>query len=287
MRYYLLVIGVLVASTGNAIEIFFENITYQAELVGRKYFVYQPSVPVIARDVSGLSKTDCDLLSEQIAKKEIQYYICDEMPDSPACRLLKKDAIFKSKEENFQTPINLYPTNRTWILEAKNQAHNEAALKSHVATMLGVRANDVIIELSTKIIVPEFPVLVKSESSLLGRVSKILPLSPGFLEPLRMVNGNLVANNRFLACDLENGKLKIVSKSTLNLSYTDAVSEDDLASIWVLYNDLKAITSTADFKKLPRLIQAALIGRAIGVSMDQNGLNESFGLEKVFEDLFY
>jgi hypothetical protein len=72
----------------------------------------------------------------------------------------------------------------------------------------------------------------------------------------------------------------------VNLSYTDAVTEDDIEAIWALYNELKSFISTEDFKKLPGLIRAALIGRTIGMAIDQNGLVESLGFERVIEDLF-
>lgn len=236
MRYYSIFIILLVStisSTYAGTNIYFDNINYRIELVGKKYFVYQPLVMTTIQDISGLSKIDCDLLSEQITKKEVQYYICNEMPDSPTCRLLKKDVVFKSKEENFQTPAILHSAERTWILKPKNQAIDEDALKNHIAVTLGVPKYDVIVRHSTEIPAPEFPVIKISESSLLNRVTKILPMAPGFLEPLRIVNGNLVVNNRFLACDIESGALNIMTKSTANLSYTDAA-----------YDDLRSLTST-------------------------------------------
>lgn len=276
----------LTVSSGMTTEITFEGITYKIEKVGLKYFVYQPSIKAKLVDVSGLSKNNCELLNKEIIKREDQYYICIEQPNSPTCSLLKKDALFRSKEENFQTPIIFYPTHRKWRIESGIQPSNEIAIKNHISSLIHASETDIIIKLNQDLDDAPIPFLVPSESSLLQRVMKILPLADGFLEPIKISNGNILVNNRYIACDLESGLLQVTLKTKLNLTYSNEIEENDLEKIWILYTDLKSLMEQADFQKLPSLIQAALIGRKIGIMIDGSTIGGNYNLEKILKDLF-
>lgn len=286
MRVVSLVVALFFVVAGTAIELEFEHLGYRVEKVGRKYFVYQPTFQLAFHDISTLGKNDCTLLSIEIGTREKSYYICDENPESPTCQFMKLDTIFRSKEENYQQPIILYPANRVWVLEYKDETIDETVLKKHVATKLNINEEDAIVKPNQEAIIDEFPAQHYSAESLTSKVTKIVPLAPGFLEPLSMVKQKIVTNNRFLACDLETGKLNIIGKAVQNLSYTESISEDNLDAIWSVYSELRTLVETERFRAMPNIIQAAHLGKKLELSIRGHGLQEANRFEELLEELF-
>lgn len=287
MRFCLLVVMLLIVRIGMSVQVDFANSTFQIEQVGEKYFVYPSPLLLTAHAASDLAKNDCSLLASDVGKVKNLHFFCERDLNYPGCRVLKRDIIFRSKEENFQSPPIFYPGKRTWKLTPRDEGLvNQATLKRHVAITFGYIEKDIVVKVSEDMTDAHLTAADSSESSLLSTVTKIVPLAPDNLEPLQFRDGRLRVNNRFLACDLESGNLKVAGKAKLNLSYAEGISEENLDAIWQLYSDLQTYIDTDGFKNLPNLMQAAHLGRRLGLAMHKTGLENSFSFIEIVDDLF-
>lgn len=286
MRVYSLIVVLLFATAGTTMGVDFANRKFNVEKVGNKYFVFQSPLILTIEDVSDLAKNDCNQLASEVEEIKKVHFLCDKDENSSGCRVLKRVIAFKSKEENFQSPVLFYPVNRTWRLSQKGESPDVAALKFHVAATIGVNEEDIVIEANRNLNDAHLTLVDHTEASLLASVTKIVPLAPDHLDPLHYREGRIMTNNRFLACDLEHGNVRVAGKGKLNLSYIEAVPDDHIEAIWKLYTMLGAYIDTERFKSLSNLMQAAHLGRKLGLAMHENGLEKSYRFERMIEDLF-
>ncbi len=288
MRWLIVIALFCAVETGMADQVTYENTLYNVEHMENKYLIFPQFYSVLIDDVSGLSKNDCNRLEEDIAVKEKNYYVCDRNANSSYCRLLKEDILFKSKEENHQSPVILYPINRAWSMSLKIPTVDELSLKNFIADKYHLNIKDLIVVLQPKKRLNGPLNMEMVGSSLLSRVIKLVPLLPGALEPLKIIDGRLETNNRFLACDLENHRVTINGNLTARFNYAESIDDNDLAQIWELYQELQQFILAKDFRQWPILVKAGLLGHFLGTRLKSSNLSkEKFSLEVLINDLFY
>ncbi|MBL6991600.1 MAG: hypothetical protein ISR65_17580 [Bacteriovoracaceae bacterium] len=288
MKCLILVLGCCIFNLTYASDNFYyQDIKYTLTKVEKKYFVHPSSYQATIDDVSGLTKNDCTELAQYVSGSEWLYQKCIEKPELSICQVARDGILFKSKEEHFQSPVLLTPTNRSWEVILKKISVNEQALIEFAASKYNIEEENIILKINPKIEIGKILIIERSDTSLLDKVGKIVPVIRGSLDLIRVVDGLLVSNNRFLACDLENEAINIKSYMSQILSYTDSIAKENLDLIWDLYNDVYTTINLDSFKNVPNLVQAALIGYKMGVKIKKSKLNEKgYKFLQLLEDLF-
>lgn len=255
--------------------------------MGTKYLIYQRSYRVLARDLSGLEKIDCQKLENDIAQKKGQYSVCLDNPDTPYCQLLKQDILFMSKEENFQVPPLSHSTPRKWSLKKEGPKDTQSSIIQFASENFKIPKKDILFKEAQRKndATPLFIEL--KDDSLLKIVTQILPLGTDFEKPY-LSRANIVANNRFFACDFEKRRLNIASSFTASIFHEEIYAQEIIDALWTIYENTASLMQEEEYKSSSNYLKAALLGEKISLGLlDSTIKNDTnINLKTIFAQWF-
>lgn len=288
MKLSAIIVAFFLVSSGNAEDFSFNDQLYALIKMGKKYIIYQRSYVVSARDLSTLAKIDCTKLESDIAHKKNQYSVCLDDPDSPYCNLLKQDILFISKEENFQSPPISLRTPRKWSMKRLIPKENKAALIQFAAGYFQVPEKDILLKEAQRNS-SAAPLIVKLKNeSLLKTVTQIVPLGPGFLENPVLSGSDIVANNRFFACDLEHRRLTVGSNFPASIFHEETYATELIDKAWNIYEKTASLMQSDDYKTSDNYMKAALIGAEISLGLLEENIknHDTINLKSILTHWF-
>lgn len=270
------------AFTGNAMQgkskphssAIIDGIPYGIERFGAKYFVFAKHRTTVAREVSRLTKTDCAALENELERKRERFESCVVAPDSSACSLVRNAVILMSQEEHFQSPPLAFSAKRRWALSARGIPRSSDMLKQKIATLYDIPVEQIeIVEPErTK---PMGPLSVKVHpTAMLNTVAAIAPMTQGFIEHPELKGAELVVNNRFFACDFEQGRVSVGASFIATINHDESYNPIILDSLWNLYTKLDELMHNDSYQSASVYLKAALFGERIAVALNNKRFDD-------------
>ncbi|MCA9508888.1 MAG: hypothetical protein KC505_10750 [Myxococcales bacterium] len=288
MKLSAIIIAFFIVTSGNTQDFSFNDQPYALIKMGKKYIIYQRSYVVSARDLSTLAKIDCTKLESNIAHKKGLYNVCLDDPDSPYCHLLKQDILFMSKEENFQSPPSSFRTPRKWSMKRLVPKENKAALIQFAAGHFQVPEKDILLKETQRNSSAAALIVELKDESLLKTVTLIVPLGSGFLENPILAGSDIVANNRFFACDLEHRRMTVGSNFSASIFHEETYAPELIDKAWNIYEKTASLIQSDDYKSSANYMKAALIGAEISLGLVKENIknHDTINLKSILTHWF-
>lgn len=238
-----------------------QGIKYSTEKYYNNIYVYPKEM-----DFSIIEESDDELDCRRVDKsaRTINHYLneYEKSGDKSALRLAKHMAKSRGSEEtdfpgtNGPAPrvfsVNSQKISQTSVLTAAKAIYEGDIEKSHFIDMEVLYKNLNTIQWQ------------KLPNSITKKLFRHFSPAEVDLSSLLFNNGRFVLNNKFLACDLKRGLITISIQSKRNLKKSNAYEIELINILWDIYNELKQIVDSEEYKIGNQTFQAALIGYEFG-----------------------
>lgn len=287
MNYVVALLGLCFVSMSYAEDISINGRSYGVEQLGAKYFVYAKHREASARDVSKLTKTNCANLEAELEKKKEHFESCLDDPQSSYCRLTRNSIVLMSQEEHFQSPPLPYSAARRWALWTERIPDSQEVLKQAVAKQFSIAVDKIEIAEPQRS-KPMSPLSITSQpNAMLSTIGPIAPMAAGILARPELKGTELVVNNRFFACDFEQGRVTLGASFVATLTNDESYRPEVIESLWNLYVELSALTQNDHYKTATILLKAAMIGEKVGVTLSSTRIDDPrVTLSSIFQTWF-
>ena len=290
MKKILLIITVCISNLGYSSTIKYKGSDYDIARVEDKYLVYKPRYSVKLEDIGDLTPVDCKTINRELKRKYRRIKSCTNNPEKRGCDDLVKSLKNLSHEAIHQVPPTPYSQKRGWELTFDfNPSYEEKAnLKRFVSRNKDILVDDISVHVASKLMVKEDSSIMYSSDSLTKKVMSLMEaVGRQKLDHPSIEMGLLKVDNRYFACDVEEGKVRLESSFVQNLSHTENIKESVLLSIWGVYNNIKNFIKTNDVENEKRFIKAALVGYELGKSLEKEKFDKrKYDIKNIFSAIF-
>lgn len=278
----------LIASSAIASTVEIKNQNYIVKKMGSSFFIQEESPSLVLENSAiGLyhepSKVDCESISKTLKKYHRRIERCTSNASAYQCQKLKKRIEELASSDSIFTGSPL----QYWNLKKVrfSDSVNESWLKQILVKKLATSHSQVILQsevsLSPSMEIQDITITKQSANSRLEMIKPLVSLNNEFsLDEFGVL---ILTKNRFLACDLQDGSIRISIKIKSEHEHTEKVSEHKKKLGFQIYQDLQnEVINPQNSKE----VQAAYLGFKIGSELEKNKFSNFFSIKSIFNSFF-
>lgn len=260
--YFNLALLILTFHTIQAEEIIWDEVT-----LGGKKILYPQKILSLIIPEKAVSEEECQSLEEELKKLQKTLDRCKLDPFGTFCGILEKGLRIFAQERGSLVEDIAPGIERRWQISINQKDEETFPFWPKIGNFED-----------------EF-LITYNEESFVKKLENFINLDES--DKISVVKGQLKTKNKFTACDLKNGKIKVEAnfKRKIESPYIPPLALIDFS--WDTYNLIVQNKTLFDDEKEPQLVQAALIGFFLGKALDTSHIQDKVLTIKFFFNSFY